>query len=137
MVLVVFYFGFILFSDCFGQFDFRSLFAPSCKMPAKQFSFTWIDPTGEWSYCYGKCVFVSLGWVGDFPRKCRFLVKPDDCTGYMPYESGGSGHVELFDDVIYLKSAKVEPCICDPECSYFVWNCVIDRIVSKESLCEA
>lgn len=75
--------------------------------------------------------------VGSIQRLCRFLVKPDSCEGSMPYEASGSGHVELFDSIIYLKHVVVTPCKCDFGCQYFVWECSVDGIFDKEFPCEA
>lgn len=70
-------------------------------------------------------------------RCCRFLVKPEECEGFMPYEASGSGHVELFDTIVYLKHVVVSPCKCDYGCRYYVWECAVDRIVDKDDPCEA
>lgn len=104
----------------------------------KRFSFTWRDPeSDEWSYCFGKCIFVSVNFSGTTHKRCRFLVKPEDCEGFMPYEASGSGHVELFDTIVYLKHVVVENCRCDYGCGYFVWDTIVDRVCAVGDPCEA
>lgn len=111
-------------------------------MANKKFSFVWRCPeSDEWSYCYGNCVFVGIISRNE-PAKLRFLVKPEEAEGHMPYHADGVGHVELFEDIVYFKRVTVDQCAChaytdNGPCGYYVWFCEVDRIVSKECPCEA
>lgn len=72
--------------------------------------------------------------------KLRFLVKPEDAQGFMPYVATGSGHVQLSDEIVYFEKVYVDVCNChfftdSQPCGYYVWECTEIRV--EESPCEA